>query len=257
IDAAINFSIIIYVDLFQNQTMEHLLTLEGIYKKFKRTEVLKGVNLKVRKGEIYGLLGINGAGKTTLIRSILGLLRIDQGRILFKGNICQPKDIQKNFGFLPENFLPPKNLKGIEFLRILGSGFNLKLADIKSLLELVGLTKHSRKYIGAYSRGMIQRLGLATCLLKDPEVIILDEPTLGLDPLGQKQVLNIIADLNRRGKTVFFSSHILSQVEQLKARIAVINSGTIAFESGVDEILKKHKASSLEEAFLKEVEGQK
>jgi len=235
--------------------MEFLLSLEGIYKKFRKAEVLKGINLKVRKGEIFGLLGVNGAGKTTLIRSILGLLRIDQGRILFKGNSCQPRDIQENFGFLPENFLPPKNLKGIEFLKILGSGFNLKVSQIESLLDLVGLAPHRRKAIGAYSRGMIQRLGLATCLLKDPQVIILDEPTLGLDPLGQKQVLEIISGLNQRGKTVFFSSHILSQVEQLKARIAIINSGKITCEAGVGEILKKHNVSTLEEAFLKELEA--
>ena len=234
--------------------MEFLLSLEGVYKKFKKTQVLKGINLRVHAGEIFCLLGVNGAGKTTLIRSILGLLRIDQGRILFKGYPCQPADIQKNFGFLPENFLPPKNLRGIEFLKILGSGFHLKLSRVEALLELVGLAQHSRKAIGVYSRGMIQRLGLATCLLKDPEVIILDEPTLGLDPLGQKQVLNLISDLNRRGKTIFFSSHILSQVEQLKARIAIINTGRIVCESRVEEILEKHKASSLEEAFLKEVE---
>jgi len=235
--------------------MPVLLSLSGICKKFKKTEVLKGIDLQIAKGEIFGLLGVNGAGKTTLIRSILSLLKIDSGQILFKGNTLQPKDIQKEFGFLPENFLPPKCLKGFEFLKILGSGFSLKSSDVESLLDLVGLSQHSHKPIRAYSRGMIQRLGLATCLIKDPEVIILDEPTLGLDPLGQKQVLRIISDLNQKGKTIFFSSHILSQVEQLKARIAILNSGRITSAAGVDEILNKHSAASLEEAFLKEVES--
>lgn len=235
--------------------MPSLLSLSGICKKFKKTEVLKGINLQIERGEIFGLLGVNGAGKTTLIRSILGLLKIDSGQILFKDRSRQPKDIQKQFGFLPENFLPPKNLKGFEFLKILGSGFNLGSSRVMSLLDLVGLRQHAHKAIRAYSRGMIQRLGLATCLLKDPEVIILDEPTLGLDPLGQKQVLRIISDLNQKGKTIFFSSHILSQVEQLKARIAILNSGVITSAMRVDEILAKHSVSSLEEAFLKEVES--
>jgi len=214
--------------------MNSLLSLSGIRKKFRKTEVLKGIDLQIQKSEIFGLLGVNGAGKTTLIRSILGLLRVDAGQILFKGKLCKPENIQQSFGFLPENFLPPKNLKGREFLKILGSGFNLKAKDVDSFLDLVGLLKNGSKYIRAYSRGMIQRLGLATCLLKDPEVIILDEPTLGLDPLGQKQVLRIISDLNQRGKTLFFSSHILSQVEQLKARIAILDSGVIACVAKVD-----------------------
>jgi ABC-2 type transport system ATP-binding protein len=236
--------------------MAALIALNNIEKRFGKNLILKNINLEINKGEIFGLLGPNGAGKTTLMRSLLGLLKVNQGTFSFKGNVYQSQDIQKHFGFLPESFLPPKNLNAAEFLRILSWSFDLKAKDINSLFKLVGLWEHRKKPIRAYSRGMIQRLGLASCLLKDPEVVILDEPTLGLDPLGQKMVLNLLAELNKNGKTIFFSSHSLSQIEGLCTRIAIIHEGCIVFVGTVEELFRKHNVSSLEAAFLEEVEAE-
>ena len=233
--------------------MYPLISLENIKKQFGQSLVLEDISLRINQGEIFGLLGLNGAGKTTLIRCLLGLLKVNNGSISFKGRSLRPQDVRENFGFLPENFSPPQNLKAGEFLRILGRGLGAKTNQVDRLLELVGLKEHSRKYIKAFSRGMIQRLGLAVCLLKDPEVLILDEPALGLDILGQRQVLELISGLNQQGKTVFFTSHILSQIEKTCARIGIIHRGRISFSGSAEELTRKHNVPGLEEAFLREI----
>lgn len=230
-----------------------LIAFENIKKRFGQAVVLEDISFQLSQGEIFGLLGLNGAGKTTLIRCLLGLLRVNSGNILFKERGLRPKDVRENFGFLPENFSPPQNLKAGEFLRILGRGLGARTGEVDRLLELAGLKEHSRKFIKTYSRGMIQRLGLAVCLLKNPEVLILDEPALGLDVLGQKQVLELIRGLNREGKTVFFSSHIFSQIEKTCARIGIIHRGKIRFSGPAEELMRKYNAPGLEEAFLMEI----
>ncbi|MBI4846614.1 MAG: ABC transporter ATP-binding protein [Candidatus Omnitrophica bacterium] len=235
--------------------MSVLICFKNLKKNFGSTEVLKGINLDLEQGEIFGLLGPNGAGKTTLLRCLLGLLKIQQGNIYYKDRQLTNKDIRFKFGFLPENFSPPKNLKAVELLNILSWGIVSQYNNTDSLLGLVGLLENKNKYIGAYSRGMIQRLGLACALLKDPQVLILDEPTLGLDPLGQRSMIELLKQLNGQGKTIFFSSHILSQIEKVCARVGIIDKGSLKFTGMVSEIIRKHKVLSLEDAFLKEVEN--
>ena len=230
-----------------------LIVFQNIQKRFDKTVVLEDISFSLNRGEIFGLLGLNGAGKTTLIRCLLGLLKVNGGSISFQGRSLTPQDVRENFGFLPENFSPPQNLKAGEFLRVLGRGLGAKTNQVDRLLELVGLKEHSRKYIKAFSRGMIQRLGLAVCLLKDPRVLILDEPALGLDILGQRQVLELIGGLNQQGKTIFFTSHIFSQIEQTCARIGVLHQGRIKFSGPAKELTGKHNVSGLEEAFLREI----
>jgi ABC-type multidrug transport system ATPase subunit len=198
-------------------------------------------------------LGPNGAGKTTLLRCILKLIKPSRGTISFKGRVLSSRDILENFGFLPENFQPPATLTAGELLKILSWGLNLKASQIDACLEQVGLKEQKNKFIGAYSRGMVQRLGLAIALLKQPQVVILDEPTLGLDPIGQSQILRLIVNLNKQGKTIFFSSHILSQIEKVAGRVGIIHQGKLRFVGSVKQIMDKHHSSSLEEAFLKEV----
>ncbi len=233
--------------------MASLICLQNIHRRFGKTTVLKGIDLEIKKGEVFGLLGVNGAGKTTLIRCLLGLIRVNVGNITFKGRPCESKDIQENFGFLPENFFPPRNLKARDFLKTLRWGLNTNSQDVDYLLEHVGLKEHKHKYIRAFSRGMIQRLGLACALLKNPEVVILDEPTLGLDPVGQRNVLKLLSDLNREGKTIFFSSHILSQIEKVCNRVGIMHQGVIKAVGPVREITARNGVSYLEEAFLKEI----
>ncbi|MBU4305092.1 MAG: ABC transporter ATP-binding protein [Candidatus Omnitrophica bacterium] len=232
--------------------MYPLLSFQNIVKRYADAEILKGVSLDVREGEIFGLLGPNAAGKTTLIRGLMQLLRINSGEILYDNRPLRGCDIQKHFGFLPENFMAPANLSAFEFLSILRQGLSAP-SGVDALLELVGLSGHKHKRVKIFSRGMIQRLGIACALLKNPRVVIFDEPTLGLDPLGQKQVLDILKELNRQGKTIFFSSHILSQMEKACSRVGIIHCGCIRFSGSVAAIIEKHGVLSLEEAFLKEI----
>jgi len=229
------------------------ISFENLKRGFGLAEVLQGVNLQVQRGEILGLLGVNGAGKTTLLRCLLGLLKPDQGKIFFSGKKLEAHTVREDFGFLPENFFPPRTLKGADFLNAMAWGLGASKQEPLRLLNLVGLNAHLNKPIRAYSRGMIQRLGLACALLRDPAVIILDEPTLGLDPLGQKQMLDLLIALNKQGKTVFFSSHTLSQIEKVCTRVAVLDKGLISYCGPVGEFQDKYQVQSLEEAFLREI----
>jgi len=231
---------------------KNLLTIKNLSKYFKKFCALDNISLTIENQQIFGLLGINGAGKTTLIKSIFGLLKKQSGSIQYKNNEIKLSDIHSEFGYLPESFSPPKELKGKEFLKLLGSHLNIDKKTILSLFEKVGLDPN--KKISAYSRGMIQRLGLATALLKDPKVLILDEPTGGLDPLGQNTILKLIKDLNENGKTIFFSSHNLSHVHSVCTKIAIIDQGKVKFEGSINQIIENHNAQNLEEAFLNEID---
>jgi ABC-2 type transport system ATP-binding protein len=230
-----------------------ILSLRNLSKYFGKTIALEDINLEIKEGETFGLLGPNGAGKTTLIRTQLTLAKPTQGEIFFRDKPLESSSIIKHFGFLPENFQPYGNLCGGEFLKIMAKGLERRASGIDSLLKTVGLLEQKDKLIRAYSRGMIQRLGLAMSLLKDPEVIILDEPTLGLDPIGQAEILNLLINLNKEGKTIFFSSHILSQIERVASRIAIIHKGRLRFTGSIKEFAEKHHCLTLEEAFLTEV----
>lgn len=228
-----------------------LLQVDGITKHYEHFCVFDRLSLEVRRGEIFGLLGLNGAGKTTLFKSILGLVKISTGEIRFRDRGLTPKDIQDAIGYLPELFMPLGELSASEFLRLLGFGISVPREHCEMLFEKTGL--NPAKKIRDYSRGMIQRLGLGIALLKDPEFIMLDEPTLGLDPVAQQTMLTWLKDLNRKGKTILFSSHHLSHVEELCHRIAIMHQGRINFVGPIGEFLDKHRAGSLDEAFLKEV----
>lgn len=228
-----------------------LLNIQDLSKTFGRFRALENVSLDVNQGEIFGLLGPNGAGKTTLIKCIFKFLKFSPGEILYRGKPLTFKEIHNHFGYLPENFLPPPELTAKEFLRLLGLG--LHISSITSLLKEVELEDNQK--IKTYSRGMVQRLGLAIALLKNPEFIILDEPTLGLDPIGQSRILLLLKNLNEQGRTIFFSSHNLFQVQSICHRIGVIHQGKIRFMGRIEDFLTKHKSKSLEQAFLEEVQG--
>ncbi len=216
-----------------------VVRVRDLTKSFGKLRVLNKVSIDIHEGEIFCLLGANAAGKTTLMRCLLGLLKFQSGEI----------SLSAKTGFLPENFSPYRYFRGKELLYDFRTK-NISKEKCDSLLEMAGLALSKDRYIREYSRGMIQRLGIALALSTDPEILVLDEPTLGLDPLGQKQVLDLMRVLKGQGKTIFFSSHILSQVEGVCDRLGIISHGRMVFLGAVEELLKKKGASSLEEAFI-------
>ena len=230
---------------------EALLQVKEITKHYGNFCAFERLSLTINRGEIFGLLGLNGVGKTTLFKSVLKLVKVSGGEIHYREKPLTSDDIQNFIGYLPELFMPLGELSAREFLRFLGFGISVSKQHTEMLFEKTGLNPD--KKTRDYSRGMIQRLGMAIALLKDPDFIMLDEPTLGLDPIAQQQMLTWLRELNSQGKTIFFSSHYLSHVEQLCHRIAIMHQGIIKFVGSITEFLEKHSTSSLEEGFLKEV----
>jgi ABC-2 type transport system ATP-binding protein len=199
---------------------------------------LDGLDLEIEEGEIYGLLGPNGAGKTTTLKIITALLRPSRGEVkLFEK--LEPREARNRVGFLPENpsFYP--HLTGVELLRFYARLYkrNLSGKEAEEKLAMVGLENSVNKRIGAYSKGMIQRIGFAQALLGDPDFVVLDEPLSGLDPLGRREIKDLIAEVNRKGKTVLFSSHILSDLEAICSRVGIIFSGKMKQVGAISDIL--------------------
>lgn len=214
---------------------------------------VKDLNLKVHAGEVFGFLGPNGAGKTTTMNVLLGFVNATSGAaFLFDVNVSQPIARQR-IGYLPELTYYYKFLTAEELLRFYGKIFRVPRAQldhrIDELLKLVELDHARKRPIKTYSKGMQQRVGLAQALINDPDLLILDEPTSGLDPIGRMKVREIIQRLKQMGKTVFFSSHELGEVETVCDRVAIINQGELKVEGRVSDLVEKHKAN-LENIFL-------
>jgi ABC-2 type transport system ATP-binding protein len=210
---------------------------------FKKFRILKGINLSVEKGEIYGFLGPNGAGKTTTIKCILGLIFPDQGEILINDQPANSMAVHRQIGFLPENPYFYDYLSARELLNFSASLFALPAAEIKervnSLIQKVGLSGHEDLKLRKFSKGMIQRLGMAQALIQDPDILILDEPFSGLDPIGRKELRNLILSLKEQGKTIFFSSHILQDMEMMVDRVGIIINGLISREGKLSELISR------------------
>ncbi|MBH8560946.1 ABC transporter ATP-binding protein [Nostoc sp. CENA67] len=204
---------------------------------------LKSCSIKVHKGETFGLLGPNGAGKTTLLKLLLGIIRPTAGRGLLFGRPLGDRDIKQRIGYLPENPYLYEYLTGWEFLQLaaglFGISANVQRQRIPQLLELVGLplADARKKPLRRYSKGMLQRVGMAQALINDPELIFLDEPMSGLDPVGRYQMREIILSLKAAGKTIFFNSHILSEVEQICDRVAILSQGELICSGSLNELL--------------------
>lgn len=211
------------------------------------------LNLQVRAGEVFGFLGPNGAGKTTTMNVLLGFVNATSGdAFLFGVNVREPIARQR-IGYLPELTYYYKFLTAEELLRFYARIFQLPRAEadrrIDRLLKLVELEPARTRPIKTYSKGMQQRVGLAQALINDPDLLILDEPTSGLDPLGRMKVREIIQRLKNDGKTVFFSSHELGEVETVCDRVAIINDGQLKVQGPVAELIAQHHAN-LEQIFL-------
>jgi len=214
--------------------MSKILEVKKINKILAKKEVLKNVSFSVKAGEIYGFLGPNGAGKTTTMKCIMGLIEPESGSIeIFKTEWLTIDD-KKKIGFMPENTYLYKHLTWEEFLDFNGKFFWLKWEElkkkIKKILKRVGLEDAGDKYLHTYSKWMLQRIGLAQAIINDPELIFLDEPMSGLDPIGRKMVKDLLVELNKSGTTIFFNTHILADVESICDRISIIHKWEIIVE---------------------------
>ncbi len=223
------------------------LAVEGVNKSFKshlsiRTyRIIKELSFHVDRGEIFGFIGPNGAGKTTTIKMIMGLIFPDNGKIEIFGKDPINATARERIGFLPETPSFYEYLTGEEFLNFYGQLFGLEESmrkkRTKQLLSLVGLSGKSTLRLRKYSRGMIQRIGFAQALLNDPDLLILDEPMSSLDPIGRREFRDIIIDLKKRGKTIFFSSHILQDAEMICDHVAIVQEGTIKLQGKLNDLL--------------------
>lgn len=207
----------------------------------KKVEALRGVSFEVHDGEIFGFLGPNGAGKTTTIKTIVGLLRPSSGSCTLMGLPAGTITARRHVGYLPESPYFYDNLLPEEFMdlcgRLRGLSARQRRTRTQELLAVVGLDGARDRPLRKFSKGMLQRIGLAQSLIGDPKLLILDEPMTGLDPVGRKEVRDLIVDLRGRGKTIFFSSHILSDVETICDRLVIVNKGRVAAKGALSELL--------------------
>jgi ABC-2 type transport system ATP-binding protein len=207
----------------------------------KKYHILKGIDLSVEKGEIYGFLGPNGAGKTTTIKCIMGLIFPDGGKILINGRPSDSIAARRQIGFLPENPYFYDYLSANELLHFSASLFSIPAVVAREriglLIKKVGLDGHEHLKLRKFSKGMIQRLGMAQALIQDPDCLILDEPFSGLDPIGRKEFRDLILTLKGQGKTIFFSSHILQDMEMMVDKVGIIINGKISRQGQLSELI--------------------
>jgi ABC-type multidrug transport system ATPase subunit len=237
--------------------MSAIISIKNLSKSYGAEKAVDGLNLTIEKGEFYGFLGPNGAGKTTTIRMITGILEPDEGEILVDSfQVHEKEHVAKIIGVVPEGRGFYEWMTADEYLSFFANLYDVpkekqsKLID--SLLGEVDLIKRRHSKIGTYSRGMRQRLGLARALINSPQLLILDEPTLGLDPQGQESVQKLLRKLNADGVTIFLSSHLLDEVSRLCSRIGILNNGQLLVEGTENEIREKtnQKDKNLTEIFL-------
>ncbi|KAF0341320.1 lantibiotic protection ABC transporter ATP-binding subunit [Pediococcus acidilactici] len=221
-----------------------ILETRHLSKKFKNELADNDVSLHIKRNTVYGLIGPNGAGKSTLLKMIVQLLAPTEGNIIFDGHPISRKDLD-NIGALIEGPALYNNLTAEENLLVHAKLLNIPVSRISEVLEIVDLKKTGKKTAGKFSMGMKQRLGIALALLNNPKLLILDEPTNGLDPFGVKELRDLIAGFPKQGITVILSSHILSEVAQVIDRIGIINRGKLLFEGVPDQ------KESLEDFFTK------
>lgn len=226
--------------------MDMILKTTNLCKNFKGQAVVNNVSLNIQRNSVYGLLGPNGAGKSTILKMLTGILRPASGEIEFDGHAWNRSDLQ-SIGALIE--MPPlyENLTAHENLKVRTLALGLPDTRIEEVLRIVDLTDTRKKKSGHFSLGMKQRLGIALALLASPKLLILDEPTNGLDPIGIQELRELICSFPAHGITVILSSHILSEVEQIAEHIGIISAGKLGYES------KINKGTSLEEIFMRVV----
>lgn len=241
----------------------NMISTVGLTKKYKNFVSVNRVNIHVRKGTIYGFLGPNGAGKSTTMKMLLGMTKPTSGRFQVNGKVM-PEDrieILRNVGSFIESPAYYPNLTGRENLEIIRKILNLKKKDVDDALELVGLSEFGDRLVKKYSLGMKQRLGLAGALIGRPPILILDEPTNGLDPAGIHEIRNLIKELPKMYNcTIMISSHMLSEIELMADDIGILNHGKLLFEGSIEELRAEAKMqgfndNNLEEMFLSMIDA--
>lgn len=222
--------------LMNNDAIIDVTNLQKTYRDGllgrRKVEALRGVSLQVHRGEIFGLLGPNGAGKTTLIKVLLGIVRKSSGEARMLGANSGNRSARQQVGYLPENHRIPRHLTGNTALEYYGGLSGMPLREIRQkrsqLLETVGLAEWGKTSVKKYSKGMLQRIGLAQAMLHNPDLLILDEPTDGVDPVGRKEIREVLKQLKEQGKTVFLNSHLLQELELVCDRVAILVKGEVS-----------------------------
>ena len=229
-----------------------VLSIEHLFTGYGNRDILSDINITIEEGEIFGLIGLNGAGKTTLIKSILGLLTPSAGSISICGINNQKKHSRQNISYLPEKFQPNQQLKCSEFIKIFSDNFDIKA--IEDLCNLLDLDKSVlNKKISNLSKGMSQKIGLITAVLNNKNLMILDEPMSGLDPKARINLKNLLLNYKKNNKSIFFSSHILSDIDEICDRIAILNNSKIIFVGTPADLKLRNNNVLLEKAFLSEI----
>jgi len=225
-----------------------LLRVEGLNKSFKKLHAVKGIDFSLQKGEILGLLGPNGAGKSTTIAMISTLIKADSGEIYYKNEsiLKKPKIIQKNLGYVPQEIALYPMLTGEENLLFWGRAYGLKgdtlKKSIEEVSEIIGINKRLKDKVKTYSGGMKRRLNIGIAFLHNPELIIMDEPTVGIDPQSRKHILDTVLYLNKnKGMTVIYTSHYMEEVEYLCNQICIMDQGVIIAKGSKEELIKSNK----------------
>lgn len=231
--------------------MNSILEIKNIYKNYCDKEVLKNVFFEIKENEIFGLIGLNGVGKTTIIKSILDLTDIDGGEIFINGINSVNCKSRSNLSYLPEKFLPSLFLTPIEFLNIFANGKRYYERILRLCEQIDFDVKFLNVQMSKFSKGMVQKIGLIASVLEEKKLIILDEPMSGLDPKARINLKKILLNYKKDGKSVFFSSHILSDLDEICDRIAILNDREIKFIGTPKELKERYNESTLELNFLK------
>lgn len=229
--------------------------IESIHKTFPGhwgkggVYAVKGVSLSIPQGGVYGLIGPNGSGKSTIMKALVGLLSPDAGQCRVFGKPATAASNRREIGFLPENPYFYKFLTGEETVRFYGRLCGLRGKELaertRELLELVGLTEAAHRRLGGYSKGMLQRVGLAQALVQRPSLLVLDEPTAGVDPIGSRAIRDIILNLKEQGMTVFLCSHLLEQVQEICDRVGILYRGVMIAEGSMEELTRDNSRTEL------------
>jgi ABC-2 type transport system ATP-binding protein len=233
---------------------EAAISIRNLTKDFpvgisgKKLRAVDELDLEVRDNEIFGLLGPNGSGKSTTIKIVLGLLEPSSGECTIYGKPSRAVEARRSVGFLPEAPYFYRYLSGWELVSYYARLCGVAKADLReaveSVIELVGMSEAAHRRVGTYSKGMLQRIGLAQAIVHDPQLVILDEPTAGVDPIGSAAIAEIVRELKARGKTILLSSHLLAQIEGLCDRVAILHRGQLVRQGRVDELVVEEAVDS-------------